>query len=116
LSKNGLSKVEYFVGSYNLTCVARKAVFVFATFCFVAMVTGASAQLHLWGHEDPNGHDSNNCSICRQLMAPSKFAAAPELELDDVRPFKGFVKFVPRMCVTISHREPFNPRPPPSAL
>ena len=97
-------------------CLARKAVLVFVTFCFVAMVTGASVQLHLRSHEDPDGHDSNQCSICLQLMAPSKFTSAPELELDDVRPLRGSVEFVPRTCVIVSHREPFNPRPPPPAL
>jgi hypothetical protein len=99
-----------------LTCLARKALVVLVTFGFVAMVTGVSAQLHLWSHEDSNGHDSNNCSICRQLIAPGKFAAAPQLELDDVHQFKHSVEFAPRIYVTISHREPFNPRPPPSAL
>lgn len=96
--------------------LARKYVFALAAVSFVAMTTGLTMQLHLLSHEHSQENESDNCSVCRKLIAPSKFAAVPELKLDDVEQFEYCVGFRTHSYVTISCPESFNPRPPPSIL
>jgi hypothetical protein len=104
--------VGLYIGA-KLIRSARKCVLMFAAVCFVSMASGATLQLHLLGHEHPHEHDSENCSICRQLIVSGKYIAGPELQLDDIARFEYFTDFCCRSYITIFNPKSFSPRPPP---
>ena len=100
-----------------MSSLDRKAVLICITVCFVAMVTGVSLQLHLLGHEHPEEHDSEHCSVCQQLLiTPGKFIMEPVSNLPDTGFHAYNVEFQSQSYVIAFHFEPFDPRPPPAVL
>lgn len=109
------NKMELRLETWNLKHMARKAVFLSATVCFVAMVTALPLQLHLSDHEHGREHDSDHCSVCRQLLvAPGKFISEPELSLPESNLQEDKIEFQSQSYVTALHCKPFDPRPPPN--
>jgi hypothetical protein len=102
--------VRLYLGA-KLIRSARKCVLVFTTVYFVSMATGAMLQLHLLGHG--HEHDFENCSICQQLIVPSKYVTEPELKLGDVVELEYFLEACCCSYVKIFNPKSFNPRPPP---
>ena len=95
----------------------RKAVLICMIICFVAMVTGVSLQLHLLSDTYPEEHDSEHCSVCRQLLlTPGKFLQEPQLCLPDTDRNNDSFEFVPEFYITAFHCKPLNARPPPSSF
>jgi len=92
----------------------RKIIFIIATVCFVAVVTGLTLELHLFSHKHPDNHSSSRCSICQQLLiTPNKFASEPQLSLPDTDLLKDEIEFPIHSYVTTFRHKPFGPRPPP---
>jgi hypothetical protein len=94
--------------------LARKAVLVLMTLCFVAMVTGVSVRLHWLSRDHLEEHDFDHCSICQQLLSASgKFIPGPQLSLLDVDLHRDNGELLPQLYVTTFHYNLCNPRPPP---
>jgi hypothetical protein len=100
-----------------LSRLGRKAVLICTTICFVAMTTGLMLQLHLLGDAHPKKYDSEQCSVCQQLLiVPGKFILEPELTLEMAGQIEHYVGFHSTICIKQFHHQQFNPRPPPAAL
>ena len=87
------------------------------TVCFVAMTTGLMLQLHLAIDAHSEKHDSEQCSVCQQLLiVPGKFILEPELTLETAGQIEHYVNFHPTIRIKQFHHQQFGPRPPPAAL
>ena len=91
----------------------RKFITILATVCFISMATGVTLQLHLLGREHSQEHNSEQCSICQQLMASGRYIAEQESQFDEIAQLKYFFDTYSRSFITVFNLKSFKPRPPP---
>lgn len=99
-----------------MRCLIRKIFLILAIVSFLAVVTGLISALHLSSHKNHQGHGSDHCSICQQLLTmPKGFSLQPEPKIGDTDQFERYT--VPHYVTFIKqpYLKPFNPRPPPEA-
>jgi len=101
-----------------LARLARKCVLMpLSIVCFAAMTTGVTLQLHLLSNAHPDGHDSEHCSVCQQLLlALGKIVLEPEVTVEMGSQIECYVNFHSAICIKQFHHQQFDPRPPPTAL
>jgi len=112
-----LDNTKEYIWKMNLDCSPRQVVLIFITICFVALVTGASLQLHLLSEVHPEKHDSEHCSLCQQLLlAPGKFILEPELAVETGSQIECYIKSHSTIYIKQFHYQQFDPRPPPASI
>lgn len=101
----------------RLNRVARTALLVIGTACFISATTGVTLQLHFLSCEHPEEHDHENCPICTSLLIHSnKFIQYPDIQIEyfDFLESNPFYPAFTRHSV--NYLKAFNPRPPPLFL